>query len=61
MAFVVQTGESNAFFQNVFNKAGIGGGTIGGAQAAMRMGGLFGADLSNIKLWAALTAELFKL
>jgi hypothetical protein len=43
------TGESNAFFQSVFNKAGIGGGTIGGAQAAMRMGGLFGVDLSKYK------------
>lgn len=43
------SGEANAFFQNVFNKQGIGGGTIGGAQAAMRMGGLFGADLSKYK------------
>lgn len=43
------SGEANAFFQNVFNKAGIGGGTIGGAQAAMRMGGLFGVDLNKYK------------
>ena len=36
------TGEAAALFQYAFHDAGIGGGTIGGAQAAMRMGGLFG-------------------
>ncbi|MCG3175344.1 MAG: hypothetical protein MOGMAGMI_00273 [Candidatus Omnitrophica bacterium] len=41
------TGEANAFFQQVFGKAGIGGGSIGGAQAAIRSGGLFGADLDS--------------
>jgi len=41
------SGESSAFFQNVFNQAGIGGGSVGGIQAAMRSGGLFGADLSK--------------
>lgn len=47
------TGESNAFYQSVFNRAGIGGGSIGGAQAAMRMGGLFGTDLSKYHMSGA--------
>lgn len=42
------SGEANSFFQAVFGMAGIGGGTVGGAQAAIRSGGLFGADLSKI-------------
>lgn len=41
------SGESNAFFQQVFKKAGIGGNTVGGIQAGIRMGGLFGADVKN--------------
>lgn len=41
------SGESNAFFQEVFSGAGIGGQTVGGLQAAIRSGGLFGADLSQ--------------
>lgn len=41
------TGEANAFFQTAFGKAGIGGGTIGGAQAAIRTGGLFGMNLEK--------------
>ena len=43
------SGESNAFFQSVFHKAGIGGNSIGGIQAAMEMGGLFGANLDKYK------------
>jgi len=41
------TGETNAFFQSVFGKAGIGGGTVGGIQAGIRSGGLFGADFDK--------------
>jgi len=54
------TGESNAFFQSVFNKAGIGGGTIGGAQAAMRMGGLFGVDLDKYKAMSGVDRKMFE-
>lgn len=54
------TGESNAFFQNVFGKAGIGGGTIGGAQAAMRMGGLFGVDLDKYKAMSGVDKKMFQ-
>ena len=41
-------GEANAFFQTVFGEAGIGGGTIGGAQAAIRAGGIFGLNLGEL-------------
>lgn len=41
------TGEANAFFQQVFAGAGIGGGNLGGIQAAMRSGGLFGANIEQ--------------
>lgn len=41
-------GEANAFFQTVFGDAGIGAGTIGGAQAAIRSGGLFGLNLDTL-------------
>lgn len=41
-------GERNAFAQVAFAQAGIGGRTIGGTQAAIRSGGLFGADLSGL-------------
>lgn len=54
------TGESNAFFQSIFNKAGIGGGTIGGAQAAMRMGGLFGVDLDKYKAMGGVDRKMFE-
>jgi hypothetical protein len=54
------TGESNAFYQSAFNKAGIGGGTIGGAQAAMRMGGLFGADLDKYKGMSGSDKKMFQ-
>lgn len=42
------TGERNAFMQMAFARAGIGGTSIGGTQAAIRTGGLFGADLSAL-------------
>lgn len=42
------SGDANAFFQQVFGMAGIGGGTIGGAQAAIRSGGLFGLNLDRM-------------
>lgn len=42
-------GDSNAFFQNAFARRGIGNGTIGGTQAAIESGGLFGVDPNNIK------------
>lgn len=54
------SGESNAFFQSAFNKAGIGGGTIGGAQAAMRMGGLFGVDLNKYKGMSGSDKKMFQ-
>lgn len=44
------SGEANAFLQNVFKGAGVGGGTVGGIQASMRSGGLFGADLGKSNL-----------
>jgi hypothetical protein len=40
------TGESNAVFQQIFKNAGIGGESVGGIQAAIRSGGLFGANLN---------------
>ena len=54
------SGEANAFFQSAFNKAGIGGGSIGGAQAAMRMGGLFGTDLSKYKGMSGSDKKMFQ-
>lgn len=41
-------GDQAAFFMTAFARQGIGGGTFGGAEAAMR-GGLFGADLDRLK------------
>lgn len=55
------TGESNALMQTVFNKAGIGGGTIGGAQAGMRMGGLFGTDLEKFKAMSPQDKKMFQM
>lgn len=40
------SGESNAFIQAAFARAGIGGGTIGGTRLAIQAGGLFGMDES---------------
>jgi hypothetical protein len=42
------SGDANAFFQRAFANAGIGGGTIGGTQAAISSGGLFGVDIDNL-------------
>lgn len=42
------TGERNAFMQMAFAREGIGGNSIGGTQAAIRTGGLFGANLSAL-------------
>ena len=39
------SGEANALFQQVFKGAGIGGKTVGGLQAAIRSGGLLGANV----------------
>lgn len=41
-------GDANAFFQNAFARRGIGNGTIGGTQAAIESGGLFGVDPNSI-------------
>lgn len=38
------SGESNAFLQTAFARAGIGGGSIGGTKYALSGGGLFGMD-----------------
>lgn len=54
------TGESNAFFQQVFSKAGIGGGSLGGIQAAMRSGGLFGANTDADALLSDKDKAMFK-
>lgn len=43
-AVKTSTGDSNAFLQTMFAGQGIGGGTVGGSQEAIRMGGLFGVD-----------------
>lgn len=42
------TGESSAFLQTAFSKAGIGGGTIGGTKYAMESGGLFGLNRDEL-------------
>ena len=44
------SGEANAFFQEVFRGAGVGGNTVGSLQAGIRSGGLFGADLDKSNL-----------
>lgn len=44
------SGEANAFFQQAFSGAGLGGGTLGGIQASIRSGGLFGADIGSDSL-----------
>ena len=41
------SGENNAFFQTAFSRAGIGKGSIGGAQAAIRSGGIFGLNMDD--------------
>lgn len=46
------TGEANAFFQQAFSSAGIGGNTVGGIQAAIRTGGLMGANLGQYSMGA---------
>lgn len=54
------SGESNAFFQQVFSNAGIGGGTLGGIQAAIRSGGFFGANTEADALLSASDKAMFK-
>lgn len=44
------SGEANAFFQQIFKGAGVGGQSIGGIQAGIRTGGLFGANLNDMYL-----------
>ncbi len=44
------SGEANAIFQQIFSGAGVGGKTVGGLQAAIRSGGLFGANLEDNSL-----------
>lgn len=39
------SGEANALFQQIFSRAGVGGKSIGGLQAGIRMGGLTGGGL----------------
>lgn len=41
--------ESNAFFQEAFAEAGIGGGTIGGTQFALESSGLLGLNSDELK------------
>ncbi len=47
-AITGSTGEANAFFQSAFARAGIGGGMMGTAGAAINSGGLFGIDTGNL-------------
>ena len=54
------TGEANAFWQNVLNKAGVGGGTVGGTQAAVQMGGLFGANVGKDALMDERSKNTFR-
>jgi len=54
------TGEANAFFQTAFNKANIGGGSVGGIQAAIRSGGLFGIDLNKTGFGNTTSAKVMK-
>lgn len=42
------TGESSAFIQTAFAKAGIGGGTIGGTKMAMESGGILGLNKDEL-------------
>ena len=42
------SGDSNAFLQSMFSQEGIGGGTVGGSQEAIRMGGLFGTSADKL-------------
>lgn len=42
------TGERNAFFQQIFARAGIGGKTIGGTKLAIESGGLFGLNREDL-------------
>lgn len=53
-------GEANAFFQQVFKGAGIGGETVGGLQAAIRSGGLFGANIADNTLVGATDRKAFE-
>jgi hypothetical protein len=54
------SGESNAFFQQVFSRAGIGGGTLGGIQAAIRSGGFFGANTNADALISGSDKAMFQ-
>lgn len=47
-AVVGSTGEQNAFFQQAFARAGIGGGTVGGTKLGIEAGGLFGLDQEEL-------------
>lgn len=51
------SGESNAALQAIFGSAGIGGRSVGGAQAAIRSGGLFGVDPGKAKNVLGLSDE----
>jgi hypothetical protein len=42
------SGEQNAFMQTAFARAGIGGGTLGGTDFALRSGGLFGLNSKDL-------------
>lgn len=43
------TGESSAFLQTAFARAGIGGGTLGGTKFAMGSGGIMGQDRASLE------------
>jgi hypothetical protein len=43
------TGESSAFLQTAFARAGIGGGTLGGTKFAMGSGGIMGQDRKSLE------------
>ena len=59
-AFRNSSGESNAFLQQVFGDAGIGGNTLGGIQASIRSGGLFGANTEDDALLSDEDKAMFK-
>ena len=57
------SGEADAFFQNAFSRAGIGGGAIGTTKFAMEAGGLAGLDSNELlakKYEPALVADFEK-
>lgn len=43
------SGESNAFLQTAFARAGIGGGTLGGTKFALSSGGIMGQDRASLE------------